>query len=50
VADKNGRVLPTSVYKSGMVYADIYAPGTYQAVVLPPKLHGVPAQKTTNNL
>ena len=32
LTDKNGRVLPTSVYEKGMVYADIFALGTYKAV------------------
>lgn len=32
VTDKNGRILPTSVYENGMVYADIFTLGTYKAM------------------
>ena len=36
VTDKNGRILPTSGYENGMVYADIFAPDTYEAVTATP--------------
>jgi len=38
VTDQNDRVLPTSMYEKGMVYADIFAPGTYKAVVSSPAI------------
>jgi len=36
VTDKNGRILPTSVYEKGMVYADIFMVGAYEAVYAAP--------------
>ncbi len=34
VTDRNNKILPTSEYENGMVYADIYSSGTYKAVYI----------------